>query len=70
LHECRHSYAAYAMAAGINPKALSSYMGHSSITVTLDRYGHLRPATNPSRADARQLPPPREQRHRRNTEPR
>ena len=43
LHECRHSYAAYAIAAGINPKALSSYMGHSSITVTLDRYGHLLP---------------------------
>jgi hypothetical protein len=42
LHECRH-YAAYAIAAGINPKALSSYMGHSSITVTLDRYGHLMP---------------------------
>ena len=43
LHECRHSYAAYAIAAGINPKALSSYMGHSSITITLDRYGHLLP---------------------------
>ena len=43
LHECRHSYAAYAIAAGINPKALSSYMGHSSIIVTLDRYGHLMP---------------------------
>jgi integrase len=43
LHQCRHSYAAYAIAAGINPKALSSYMGHSSITITLDRYGHLLP---------------------------
>jgi len=43
LHECRHSYAAYMIAAGINPKALSTYMGHSSITITLDRYGHLLP---------------------------
>jgi integrase len=43
LHECRHSYAAYMIAAGINSKALSTYMGHSSITVTLDRYGHLLP---------------------------
>jgi len=43
LHECRHTYAAYAIAAGLNPKALSRYMGHSSITVTLDRYGHLMP---------------------------
>ena len=31
------------IAAGVNAKALSVYMGHSSITVTLDRYGHLLP---------------------------
>jgi integrase len=43
LHECRHSYAAYMIAAGINTKALSTYMGHSSITITIDRYGHLLP---------------------------
>jgi integrase len=43
LHECRHSYAADMIAAGINTKALSTYMGHSSITITLDRYGHLLP---------------------------
>jgi integrase len=43
LHECRHTYAALMVAAGVNAKALSVYMGHSSITVTLDRYGHLMP---------------------------
>jgi integrase len=43
LHECRHTYAAFMIAASVNPKALSTYMGHSSITVTLDRYGHLMP---------------------------
>jgi integrase len=43
LHECRHSYAAYMIAAGINSKALSTYMGHATITITLDRYGHLLP---------------------------
>ncbi|MFL5820225.1 MAG: tyrosine-type recombinase/integrase [Solirubrobacteraceae bacterium] len=43
LHECRHTYAAFMIAAGVNAKALCSYMGHSSITVTLDRYGHLMP---------------------------
>ena len=31
------------IAAGVNPKALSTYMGHSTITITLDRYGHLLP---------------------------
>ena len=27
----------------MNAKALSTYMGHASITITLDRYGHLMP---------------------------
>ena len=31
------------IAAGANAKALSTYMGHSSVTVTYDRYGHLMP---------------------------
>jgi integrase len=44
LHECRHTYAAFMIAAGVNAKALSSYMGHSTITMTLDRYGHLMPS--------------------------
>ena len=43
LHDCRHSFASFAIAAGVNAKALSSYMGHSSVSITLDRYGHLMP---------------------------
>jgi integrase len=39
----RHTYAAFMIAAGVNAKALSSYMGHSTISLTLDRYGHLMP---------------------------
>jgi integrase len=31
------------IAAGVNAKALSTYMGHSSIKVTYDKYGHLMP---------------------------
>jgi integrase len=31
------------IAARINTKALSTYMGHASVTITLDRYGHLLP---------------------------
>lgn len=31
------------IAAGVGFKAVSTYMGHSSITITLDRYGHLMP---------------------------
>jgi len=51
LHECRHNYAAFMIAAGVNPKALSTYMGHSSITITLDRYGHLMPGNEQEAAD-------------------
>jgi integrase len=43
LHECRHTYASLSIAAGINVKALPTYLGHSSITITIDRYGHLLP---------------------------
>lgn len=31
------------IAAGVNAKALSTYMGHASIQITYDRYGHLMP---------------------------
>ncbi len=31
------------IAAGVNAKALSTYMGHASAMITLDRYGHLMP---------------------------
>lgn len=51
FHECRHTYASLMIAAGVNPKALSQFMGHSSITVTLDRYGHLFPGSEKEAAD-------------------
>ena len=43
LHDARHAAASILIAAGVNAKALSVYMGHASITITLDRYGHLFP---------------------------
>jgi integrase len=43
LHESRHTFASLMIAAGVNAKALSTYMDHSSIQITLDRYGHLMP---------------------------
>jgi integrase len=42
-HECRHTYASFMIAAGVNAKTLSTYMGHASITIPMDRYGHLMP---------------------------
>ena len=43
LHECRHTFASLMIAASVNAKALSTYMGHANIGITLDRYGHLMP---------------------------
>jgi integrase len=51
LHEARHTFASLMIAAGVNEKALSSYMGHASVTMTLDRYGRLMPGTRKRRQD-------------------
>ena len=45
LHECRHTFASLMIAAGVNAKALSTYIGHASISITMDRYGHLMPGS-------------------------
>ena len=43
FHDLRHTSVALAIAQGAHPKAIQARMGHSSISVTLDRYGHLFP---------------------------
>jgi len=45
FHEGRHTFASIGIAAGLNPKTLSTYLGHATITITLDRYGHLMPGS-------------------------
>jgi integrase len=44
FHDLRHTYAGFLIAEGAHPKAIMERMGHSSISVTLDRYGHLLPS--------------------------
>ena len=56
LHECRHTFASLMIAAGVNAKALSTFLGHASVTITLDRYGHLFPGSRRGRGPPRQLP--------------
>lgn len=46
LHEARHTYASMMIAAGVNAKALSEFIGHASVAITLDRYGHLMPGAH------------------------
>jgi integrase len=42
-HECRHTFASYLIASGLNAKAVTALLGHSSIQITFDRYRHLFP---------------------------
>lgn len=46
LHEARHTYASMMIDAGVNAKALSEFLGHASVAITLDRYGHLMPGAH------------------------
>jgi integrase len=45
LHEARHTFASVMIAAGVNAKAICEYMGHATITMTFDRYGHMLPGS-------------------------
>jgi len=43
FHDLRHTYAAMMISLGENIKFIQTQMGHSTISTTLDRYGHLLP---------------------------
>lgn len=44
FHDLRHTYASMLIGDGANAVSVKERMGHSSITVTMDIYGHLFPA--------------------------
>ncbi len=41
LHPCRHFFASMLIASGATIKEVQTYMGHSTVQITLDRYSHL-----------------------------
>ena len=43
LHDLRHCHASLLLQKGIHIKVVSERLGHSSVTITLDRYSHLLP---------------------------
>jgi integrase len=55
IHDLRHTAVALWIAAGASPKEVAALAGHTSVSFTLDRYGHLYPdsyATLRDRLDA------------------
>src|SRR5207302_3117686 len=51
FHDLRHTCAALLIAQGAHPKAIMERLGHSSIQVALDRYGHLFPGLDEALTD-------------------
>ncbi len=48
----RHTAASVLINQGLHPKIVQQHLGHSSIVVTMDRYGHLYPSDNERVQDA------------------
>jgi integrase len=46
FHDLRHTFATLLIAQGESPKYIQAQLGHASIQVTMDRYGHLLPDVN------------------------
>jgi integrase len=44
IHDLRHTAVSLWIADGANPKQVAALAGHSSVSVVLDRYGHLYPS--------------------------
>jgi len=50
FHDLRHTCAAWLIALGHHMQEVKDHLGHSSIRVTSDRYGHLFPESRDARA--------------------
>jgi integrase len=51
IHDLRHTAVALWIAAGANPKEVATRAGHTSVSFTLDRYGHLYPEADTALRD-------------------
>ena len=52
FHDLRHTCVAMLIAEGAHPKAIQARLGHSTIRLTFDRYGHLLPSLDAPLRDA------------------
>ncbi|MEN6440579.1 MAG: site-specific integrase, partial [Syntrophobacter sp.] len=46
LHDCRHTFASLLLTDGASPVYVKEQLGHTSIQMTVDIYGHLIPSAN------------------------
>jgi hypothetical protein len=44
IHDLRHTAATHLLRRGVHPKVVQELLGHSTISLTLDRYSHVVPA--------------------------
>ena len=51
FHDLRHTFASHLLQQGESPAYVKEQMGHSSIQVTVDIYGHLIPGANRQAVD-------------------
>jgi integrase len=52
FHDLRHSCASILLSSGVQPLVVSKLLGHGSVTLTLNTYGHMMPSQNSEAADA------------------
>jgi integrase len=52
FHGLRHTHASYLIASGVPIKVISERLGHSSIAMTMDIYGHLLDGQDEAASDA------------------
>jgi len=51
FYDLRHTHASLLIAQGVHPKMIAERLGHSSITLTMDTYGHLFPGADKEAAN-------------------
>ena len=52
FHDLRHTHATLLLKQGVHPKIVQERLGHSTISVTLDRYSHVTPGLQRQAANA------------------
>ncbi len=55
IHALRHAAASLFIEQGLTPKRVQAIMGHSSIQMTFDTYGHLFPSPDDDQAAMEQI---------------